>query len=722
MQLPELQLAEDFILHTSENIFITGHAGTGKTTLLKKVVASTNKNTLVAAPTGVAAINAGGVTLHSLLHLPTTAFIPSFEECDPALFSNRHFLLRHLKLSKEKISLLRHLETLILDEASMVRSDWLDAVDFVLQTVRNNPRPFGGVQMVIIGDLFQLPPVMPDSEWEILKHYYHSPYFFDSLIWPKANAVCVELKETYRQKEKRFIRLLNNIRHGCPDEEDWRLLSQRYDPAFEPSDEFILLTTHNHKADRVNSKKLEELTGRTCSYKAEIEGDFPEHLYPCDRELTIKKGTRVMFIRNDTSGGLYYNGLTATVVSLSPDHLLVQTDEGRELNVKKHTWENFHYYIDSYTGRIGKQRTGSFRQYPLRLAWAVTIHKSQGLTFDRVVIDAERSFAPGQVYVALSRCRSLDGIVLLSPLFPDLLLTDAHVLSFAKHQFMSYDLPGRLRTAREEYALRSLFRLFSFENMEEALHLWADHLRTGCSFSAQAKELSDTLKHRLDELRQVADKFKHQLQRLVPSALIDPDYQALLKERCSGAIGYFTEKLYHEFIIPVNRYLDVMADKPRVKSLIRPAVELNQCAWQMIRAMYQAQCNGMKLYEGEMQFHCDRTTVEKRFTGGKKRERGSSVNDTLSLFRQGKSPEEIAALRNLRCSTVKGHLARLIRMNKVDILDILPQDTLAIIVNAINKAGSRHFSSIRKHLTAEVAYHDIRMVISWIEAGGRLNA
>jgi hypothetical protein len=722
MQLSDLQLAEDFILHTSENIFITGNAGTGKTTLLKKVVASTYKNMVVAAPTGVAAIHAGGVTLHSLLHLPATAFLPSFEECNPAQFSNRHLLLRHLKLSKEKITLLRHLETLIVDEASMVRSDCLDAIDFVLQTVRKIPKPFGGVQLVMIGDLFQLPPVMPEQEWEILKQHYYSPYFFDSLVWSKADAVCVELKEIYRQKDQRFIRLLNNIRNCCPDEEDWQLLSQRYDPAFDPPDEFILLTTHNHKADRVNFKKLERLPGKSCRYMAEVEGDFPESLYPCDRELILKKGARVMFIRNDTSDGLYYNGLTGTVVSLGQDQLLVQTDEGRELKVKKHTWENVRYYTDNNTGRIGKQQAGSFRQYPLRLAWAVTIHKSQGLTFDRVVIDAERSFAPGQVYVALSRCRSLDGIVLLSPLFPDRLFTDAHVLSFTNRRFTSPDLPGRLRKACEEYALHSLLRLFSFENMEEALHRWADHLRTDHSFSGQIKELPETLKHRLEELHQVADKFKHQLKRLVPSALLDPAYQAVLKERCSRAIGYFTEKLYHEFITPVNHYLDVIADKPRIKNLVRPAMELNQCVWQMIRAMYQAQCNGMKLYEGEIRFHYERTTIEKRFTGGKKREKGSSLNDTLSLFRQGKSPEEIATLRHLSCSTVKGHLARLVRMNEVDILDVLPRDTVALIVNAIKKADSREISAIRRHLISEVAYQDIRLVISWLEAGGRLNA
>ncbi|MBL7929406.1 MAG: AAA family ATPase, partial [Bacteroidia bacterium] len=459
----ELQLAENFALHTDENMFITGNAGTGKTTLLKKIVDNSFKNTLVAAPTGVAAINAGGVTLHSLFQLPVTSFIPADDACNPAVFTNRYMLLRHLKLSKEKITLLRELEQLIIDEASMVRSDVLDAVDFVLRAVRKNKHPFGGVQVVMIGDLHQLPPVMKDHEWETLQQFYQSPYFFDSLIWQDANPVYIELMEIFRQRDERFIRLLNNIRNREPDEDDFKLLTQRYRPHDETENHFILLTTHNYKADQVNLEKLNKTDGKLFSYLAEVKEDFPEHLFPCEKKLTLKQGARVMFMKNDTMEGQYYNGLTGTVTHLNEKEVVVTTDDGKELNVKKYTWENIKYMTNGETGKIHKEPAGTFRQYPLRLAWAVTIHKSQGLTFDKVMVDAGKSFAPGQVYVALSRCRSLEGIVLLSKITSEVLFSDSRVLEFSSYSKNNAALQSRLEDARTQYSVRQLSLIFRFE-------------------------------------------------------------------------------------------------------------------------------------------------------------------------------------------------------------------------------------------------------------------
>lgn len=714
----ELQLAENFALYTDENMFITGNAGTGKTTLLKKIIDSTFKNTLVAAPTGVAAINAGGVTLHSLFQLPVTSFIPADDACDPAVFTNRYMLLRHLKLSKEKITLLRELEQLIIDEASMVRSDVLDAVDFVLRTVRKIKHPFGGVQVVMIGDLHQLPPVMKDHEWETLRQFYQSPYFFDSLIWQDANPVHIELTEIFRQRDERFIRLLNNIRNREPDEDDFQLLTERYRPYDEPESGFILLTTHNYKADQVNLEKLNKTEGNLFSYTADISGDFPEHLFPCDRKLSLKRGARVMFIKNDTMEGQYYNGLTATVTHLHEKELQVTTDDGKELNVKKYTWENVKYFTNGDNGKISKEPVGTFRQYPLRLAWAVTIHKSQGLTFDKVMIDAGKSFAPGQVYVALSRCRSLEGIVLLSKITSEVLFSDSRVMEFSAYSKNNTALQSRLEEARTQYSIRQLSLIFRFEKLKNAISLWEDSFKDS-EFPLKEKAV-DTLE-KINELMMALDdvsgKFNKQLDQLIPLALTNSKHLHLLIERCSKAIDYFTGELYHKITLPVNEYINALAFKTKVKRHVNEAMELSNYVWQNINRLYQAQFNGTKLYAGEIKFKKEAFVIVASSSTKKKKVKGDSALDTLALFQQKKTIEEIAEIRSLARSTIKGHFADLIKKNKVDIHEVLPHDSISIIRNAIKKSGSTMLTEVRNQLPEGFDLNEVRMVVNWMEAG-----
>lgn len=714
----ELQLAENFALHTDENMFITGNAGTGKTTLLKKIVDNSFKNTLVAAPTGVAAINAGGVTLHSLFQLPVTSFIPADDACNPAVFTNRYMLLRHLKLSKEKITLLRELEQLIIDEASMVRSDVLDAVDFVLRAVRKNKHPFGGVQVVMIGDLHQLPPVMKDHEWETLQQFYQSPYFFDSLIWQDANPVYIELMEIFRQRDERFIRLLNNIRNREPDEDDFKLLTQRYRPQDETENNFILLTTHNYKADQVNLEKLNKTDGKLFSYLAEVKEDFPEHLFPCEKKLTLKQGARVMFMKNDTMEGQYYNGLTGTVTHLNEKEVVVTTDDGKELNVKKYTWENIKYMTNGETGKIHKEPAGTFRQYPLRLAWAVTIHKSQGLTFDKVMVDAGKSFAPGQVYVALSRCRSLEGIVLLSKITSEVLFSDSRVLEFSSYSKNNAALQSRLEDARTQYSVRQLSLIFRFEKLKDAISLWEESFEdSDFPLKEKAVETLESIHDLMVALDDVSGKFNKQLDQLIPLALTSSEHQYLLIERCSKAIDYFTGELYHKIILPVNEYINQLAFKTKVKRHVNAAMELSNYVWQNISRLYQAQFNGVRLYAGEIRFKREELVVAQSSSTKKKKVKGDSILDTFALFQQKKTIEEIAEIRSLARSTIKGHFAELIKKNKVDIHEVLPHDSISIIRTAINKSGSTSFTEVRNHLPEGFDLNEVRMVVNWIEAG-----
>jgi len=415
------QLAADLVNQSSSNIFLTGKAGTGKTTFLRYIKENCAKQLAVVAPTGVAAINAGGVTMHSFFQLPFSPFIPEvggFNKQNEET-TNKNGLLSKLRMTTEKKKILQELELLIIDEISMVRCDMLDAVDTVLRhTRRRNNERFGGVQVLFIGDMFQLPPVIKEHDWRLLKDFYSSPYFFDSLVIKEELPVYIEFDKIYRQSEEKFINVLNQLRNNQLDDDGRSLLERRFAPDFKRTkdDGYIILTTHNERARNKNETELNSLTNKSFSYRAEIGGDFPASAYPVEEQLLLKVGSQVMFIKNDTERiKRYFNGKIGIVTELENDKILVQCeDETEEIEVKKEKWENIRYTVDKKSRQLNEEVLGSFTQFPLRLAWAITIHKSQGLTFDKVIIDAGEAFAPGQVYVALSRCTTLDGIVLQS--------------------------------------------------------------------------------------------------------------------------------------------------------------------------------------------------------------------------------------------------------------------------------------------------------------------
>jgi ATP-dependent exoDNAse (exonuclease V) alpha subunit len=397
---PQFDLAFEYVRNTGKNIFLTGKAGTGKTTFLHQVKEGSSKRTVITAPTGVAAINAGGMTLHSFFQLPMGLYLPNTSR---EANNQRRF-------SRDKIQLLRTLDLLVIDEISMVRADLLDAVDDVLRRYRDDARAFGGVQLLMIGDLHQLPPVVKQEDWELLRPHYVTPYFFGSLALQRTDMVAIELKHIFRQSDRRFIDLLDKVRNNQIDAPVLETLNSRYIPGFKPGvkEPYITLTSHNASSYDLNAQRLEALPERSRTFKAKIVGDFPETSYPTEETLEFKKGAQVMFVRNDLSPEKrYFNGKIGKIIRLAGDEIFVRCkDERDDIAVTPIEWQNIKYSIDEETKEIKENVLGTFTQYPLKLAWSITIHKSQGLTFDRVIIDARSAFAHGQVYVALSRCRS----------------------------------------------------------------------------------------------------------------------------------------------------------------------------------------------------------------------------------------------------------------------------------------------------------------------------
>ena len=543
------RLAAELVNQSSRNIFLTGKAGTGKTTFLKYIRENCPKQIAVVAPTGVAAINAGGVTMHSFFQLPFSPFIPNdggFNRQNEET-TNKNSLLSKLRMTTEKKKILQELELLIIDEISMVRCDMLDAVDAVLRHIRHrhNER-FGGVQVLFIGDMFQLPPVIKEHEWRLLKDFYNSPYFFDSLVIKEEPPVYIEFEKIYRQSDVKFINVLNQVRNNQFDEDGRNLLEKRFSPDFKRTkdDGYIILTTHNDRARNKNERELNGLANKLFSYRAEIEGDFPESAYPAEEQLLLKVGSQVMFIKNDTERiKRYFNGKIGIVTELDQDKILVQCkDEADEIEVKKEKWENIRYTVDKRSRQLNEEVLGSFIQYPLRLAWAITIHKSQGLTFEKVIIDAGEAFAPGQVYVALSRCTTLDGIVLQSHIRPTKMFSDERIVQFSKTNSSKNIVEQELQKSKRNYQLNILLSLFDYKQIiAEAEMLNQYLLGNKSSFNEETEKWIDGVLNEIIELQATAEKFQNQL-RSIFNRDENSATNELLKERMNAGAGYFLKE------------------------------------------------------------------------------------------------------------------------------------------------------------------------------------
>ena len=567
---PELDLAWQFIENTGTHLFLTGKAGTGKTTFLHRLKAESPKRMVVLAPTGIAAMNAGGITLHSFFQLPFAPYIPD------SSFSAGEDVAYRYRFSKEKINIMRSIDLLVIDEISMVRADVLDAVDAVLRRYRNSRKPFGGVQLLMIGDLQQLAPVVRDEEWKMLSKFYDTPYFFSSHALRETEYYTIELTTVYRQRDDRFLQMLNGIRENRCDASTLAALNKRYLPGFNPSPEegYIRLVTHNFQAQRINDNELERLPGRSFAFPATVEGKFPEYLYPTEKVLELKQGAQVMFVKNDMSGEhRYVNGTIGEVTSVSSAGIEVRClQSGVRLTLQPEEWTNARYALNEETKEITEEIEGTFRQYPLKLAWAITIHKSQGLTFDKAIVDVGGSFAHGQAYVALSRCRTLEGLVLSAPISAKAIINDETVAAFTREAREKQLGKAEFITLQQAYYLNLLTELFGFQSIFQSLRRYV-RLLDEHFYQLYPKQLEACKGElsRLDErVVRVAERFAIQYTRMIDGS---QDYaeSAVLQERIHAAAGYFEEQLRPLYPIAVRKPLDI--DNKQLKKKYTAAYE-----------------------------------------------------------------------------------------------------------------------------------------------------
>jgi hypothetical protein len=723
------KLAADFVNNTSRHIFLTGKAGTGKTTFLKYIKENSHKNVVVVAPTGVAAINAGGVTMHSFFQLPFGPYIPGtktgFSNKNDEI-TDKHSLFTNIRFNGDKRILLEELELLVIDEISMVRADMLDAMDAILRYFRKKPQyPFGGVQVLYIGDMFQLPPVVPNNEWDILNPYYESPFFFDAKVICEAPPLYIELKKIYRQSEHVFIDLLNRVRNNCLIQEDFTLLNSRYKPNFSPSpsEKFITLSSHNRKADAINVEELAKLKTRLHLFSAAITGEFSDKALPTERELQLKEGAQVMFIKNDSgTERRYYNGKLATIKSIRDNEIMVITnDENEELKLEKETWRNVRYSFVKESDSIKEEELGSFTQYPIRLAWAITIHKSQGLTFEKAIIDAGASFAAGQVYVALSRCTSLAGVVLLSKINSGAIATDPRILAFAQKEAATDELAILLKSEQAGYLSKALIKSFDWKKLIAAVQDFAALLPGKKLPDGSAKDLCNQLFESLSRQAIVAEKFQNQLEQILNpvNGSADP---IIIQDRCSKAISYFVNAIGNEILIPLEEHIASLGKTTRYKKYTSSVTSITDIIRGQIHKMLHVKweerllCNDPGVFK---QFEKKEISKSPNPSNPKKPKqiKGSSQRESLNLFKSGKSPGEIALLRQLAESTINSHLAGFIRAGQLDIMEVLQRGKFERILKIVQTNADISISDIKEQLNDDCSFSDIRMVLShcqWI--------
>lgn len=707
----ELRHAWDFVEHTGISIFLTGKAGTGKTTFLRTLKEKSSKRSIIVAPTGVAAINAGGMTIHSFFQLPLSPFVPE------ANFKNR------FDYSKEKRKIIRTLDLLIIDEISMVRSDVLDAIDSVLRRFREHEKPFGGVQLLMIGDLQQLTPVVTPEDEVILQRYYDTSYFFGSKALRSISYVTIELTHVYRQQDEEFITLLNNIREGQVSETDLKRLNERFNPNFEPEvgSDYIRLTTHNKMAESYNEVQLHNLPSKACTFIAEADGNFPEYNYPADFKLTLKRGAQVMFIRNDNNGR-YYNGRIGHVTHIDNEKILVLCPgDDKEIEVQQETWENTKYSLNEKTKQIEAEVQGTFKQYPLRLAWAITIHKSQGLTFEHAIIDAQSSFAAGQVYVALSRCKTLEGLILASPISSSAIINDNQVMNYISHQTEEAEKSiAALPTLKAEYYRQLLLELFSFTDLkacEDALYrvLTEYFYKYPKIITLHKMAIID-----LDErIMSISSKWKSIICNMTTDQLHEDDFLQRMKKGALYFHSQLTEIFSHLLDMTKgvqsnnkiaykrfdNNYADLLQTYVVKHELLERIMEKGFSINGYLTAKQEAILNSLEEKTGRNRKNkIEETTpkVPKISTG----------EVTFNLFKTGKSIEEIAKERNLTPATIQGHLIPYIQKGEIKLNEVIDEGKAKTILQKIQLAGKEaSLKAIKILCPADITYTDILLIM-----------
>lgn len=712
----ELRIAWDFVEHTGRSIFLTGKAGTGKTTFLKTVVEQSKKRSIVVAPTGVAAINAGGMTIHSFFQLPFTPYVPNAR------------IKSKFDFGKEKRRIIASLDLLIIDEISMVRSDLLDAIDSVLRRYRDHYKPFGGVQLLMIGDLQQLTPVVTPEDEALLKPYYDTPYFFGSKALQQIEYVTILLSQVFRQEDATFLDVLNHIREAQPTANDIAVLNQRCQPAFIPKqgEGYIRLTTHNYLADSYNENELKKLPGHSYTFQAQIEGNFPEYSYPTSEVLTLKEGAQVMFVKNDPTGDhRYYNGRIGEVVEISESRVCVLCAGDVEgIEVEPLEWENAQYQLNPETRVIESKVQGTFRQLPLRLAWAITIHKSQGLTFERAIIDANLSFAPGQVYVALSRCKTLEGMVLSAPIEARAIISDKRVEDYIGHQEEEAQRSiSQLPQLKEEYYRFLLLELFDFHDIfykEEHLlrlmteffyHAFTDttelHKRVLSNFSSQTMSVSEKWLQKIrqspmeqlhteefqERVKRSAEWFETSIQEVFANSI---ELAAQIKSNNKQAMNRFPEALadVRQSVLSRRYLLSKIADQG-----FSIPIYLHEKQYSLLDAIDEQQIKKSKK---------QRVKKEKP----KKEPKEKTWNITFQLYKDGLKPDEIAKFRGLTVATIIGHLARFLPMGEITLSELVPpehQEAILKVIQTIGKGETK--TAIKSLCPPEVTYQEIELML-----------
>ena len=719
----ELRTAWEFVEKTGKSVFLTGKAGTGKTTFLKKVVAESKKRVVVVAPTGIAAINAGGVTIHSFFQLPLHPFIPGMK------------IESKFAFSKEKRSIIKTIDILVIDEVSMVRSDLMDAIDSVLRRFRNRYKPFGGVQLLLIGDLQQLSPVVTDEDVQFLSQYYPSPYFFGSRALSQVDYVTIELKEVYRQQDLEFISILNSVRSGHPSADVIRALNSRYDPHFSPAaDEgYIRLTTHNQIADDYNARQLSLIDEPLHSFDAEISGSFPESSYPIDFRLELKAGAQVMFVKNDPSSEKrYYNGKIGVITDFYEEYILVQCPGDEEkIAVEPLEWENSRYVINEQTQELDSEVLGIFRQYPLRLAWAITIHKSQGLTFDKAIIDAASSFASGQVYVALSRCRTLDGMVLATPLRQDSVITDLRVEDYIEGQEAAAARSlSRLDSIKEEYYKELLGELFDFK---ELASLQKRMLGVSVDFPSGsvvglAQKHNDILNALNGEVLPLGLKWQKLIAQKPFEEIIDEGFSQRIRNGCAyflehldAAYGDFLEKtkvIKAENKELVKRYGNIWNDldfELKVIRLLMKSMSLQTFTTETyLRERQKAVYDAADIVPKSLKTPKKAAKASPVKTGKEKKE--DTKVTTFKLYKQGRSIKEISKERDLTQQTVVKHLAHYVAKGMIAVDELVSDSKAETVREVIESVGTaKGLAAIKEACPSDITYQDIVLVIASLE-------